>query len=249
MGIQGPVGPQGEPVKPRRRILFVPDTHAPYHDEKAWKLMMGWARKFKPDIVITLGDFVDCYSVSSHSKSPSRRVLLAEELRESSRLVRELESLGAKKYIWVMGNHCNRISRYVAERAPDLHGIFSLEESLKLDTWEVVEYRRHIRVGKLFVTHDVGSAGADAAAKAARLFNGSCVIGHIHRMGITYTRNARGEAHVAASFGWLGSPLAGDYLHEQQLSAWTTGFGSGLMDSQGRVHLRCHPIVDGAVYG
>ena len=64
-----------------QKIFFVPDTHVPYHDDKAFKLTLKAIRKFAPDILVVLGDFADFYSVSSHDKSPDRRILLNDELK------------------------------------------------------------------------------------------------------------------------------------------------------------------------
>lgn len=74
---------------PLSRILIIPDTHVPYHDERAWLLLLQVAQAFGFDYVIVVGDFLDCYYVSAHSKSPSRvRVVRLEsdaELRSCQR--------------------------------------------------------------------------------------------------------------------------------------------------------------------
>lgn len=72
------------------RILIIPDTHVPYHDERAWQLLLQVARAFGFDYVIILGDFIDCYSVSSHSKSPSRVRLVRLEADAGKKKLSEI---------------------------------------------------------------------------------------------------------------------------------------------------------------
>jgi hypothetical protein len=38
--------------------LFIPDTHAPFHDKKAFALMLEVAKEVRPDEVVVLGDFL-----------------------------------------------------------------------------------------------------------------------------------------------------------------------------------------------
>ena len=63
------------------RLAFIPDCHHPYADRKAWALMLQALEEFKADKVIIMGDFMDMYSVSSHSKNPNRALKLEEEIK------------------------------------------------------------------------------------------------------------------------------------------------------------------------
>ena len=53
-------------------LLIVPDVHVPYHDKRAWELMLAVGKDLKPQVLVSLGDMMDFYSVSSHSKNPNR---------------------------------------------------------------------------------------------------------------------------------------------------------------------------------
>lgn len=72
-------------------ILFVPDTHVPYEDAGAWGTLRLVARALRPALVVVLGDFADCYSVSFHDKSPGRASRIAGELGTVAERLRELE--------------------------------------------------------------------------------------------------------------------------------------------------------------
>ncbi len=232
-----------------RRVLFIPDTHVPYHDPRAWAVMLAGARVFKPDTVVILGDFADFYAVSSHSKNPERRADLDYEVGLVKEKLAELDALGASRRVYVAGNHEDRLSRYLMDHAPALFGSVSIPEVLGLHTsgWEYVPYREFLRLGKLRITHDTGKAGQNAHRQAMGSFRHSTVIGHTHRMEMSVAGSADGSPAVAAMFGWLGSFEHVDYMHRiESQAAWVHGFGLGFMEPSGVVHLTPVPIVNGA---
>ena len=64
--------------EPVERILFVPDTHVPFHDPIAWGVMMQAAKRLKPHRVVVLGDFLDFFQCSdpvsyTHLTLPTNR--------------------------------------------------------------------------------------------------------------------------------------------------------------------------------
>lgn len=229
------------------RILFVPDTHAPYHDKRAWKLMIKVANEIEPRDIVILGDFIDMYSVSAHSKDPKRANQLKEEIRVANGCLDDLQLVGADNYYYVRGNHEDRLDRFINDKAPELDGLVNLDEWLKLGKrgYKVTPYKETLRIGKLNITHDVGNAGAMAHVQAQQCFEGNVVIGHIHRMGVTYAGNAQGKSHVGACFGWMGDRNAVDYMHKAKVNRlWQLGFGIGSIEPNGTVHLQAIPIVE-----
>jgi len=241
------------------RILFVPDTHRPLHDERAWQLMLSAARGWKPDTIVILGDFADFASVSSHAKGdPRKRLDMEQELASVLVGLDELDALGATKRVYCSGNHEHRLRRTLGDKVPELYHSLTAAKMFKLAErgWEHSEYGETYRLGKLNITHDLGEAGQYAHMRAAATFGGCAVIGHVHSMGLSVVGNVKGERHVSASFGWLGSEKAGAaYMTRAKMRRnWTTGFGTGHMEANGTVHLQAHPIianrvmVDGVLY-
>lgn len=230
------------------RILFIPDTHIPYQDKKAWKLMIKVARDFKPDHVVILGDFLDNYSVSSHSKDPNRALKLDEEIAETIKHLKEVQSLGASNNVFIAGNHSDRLSRYLMDKAPELYNIVQIPELLKLKEmgFKYVPYKDYYTLGKLHITHDCGTAGRFAHYKSVDTFQKNVVIGHTHRLGFAVEGNANGERHATAMFGWLGDVSQVDYMHKIKATRdWTLGFGLGHVDtSTDYVYITPVPIVN-----
>lgn len=230
------------------RVLFFSDPHIPYEDKRAWNLLLKVAKGFGPHIIAMLGDFLDMGSVSRHLKDPRKYVSVVEEFKQGNKALDQLDALKAKRKIYIAGNHEDRLARYLQERAPELLGTLSFEEKLRLKErkWEVVQYRDHTRIGKIYLTHDVGTAGRYAVYRALEAFEHSVVTAHTHRISYIVEGNALGQYKVAASFGWLGDAKAVDYMYQVKLMKdWALGFGLGYHNTDtGIVHVVPVPIVN-----
>jgi hypothetical protein len=213
------------------RILIIPDVHVPFEDVRAWDLMLSVARAIRPETIVVLGDFADMWSVSSHDKDPRRKDNLESEMKSVAMRLDEIDSLGAARKVFCEGNHEERLTRYMTQRAPDVFEYVQFRKIQRLDErgWTWVPYREHHKIGKMFFTHDLGEAGAYAHARARGTMGGNVVIGHVHRMGVTYASTAEGTGHVSAAFGWLGDASEAKYLPAAKRAAWQLGFGIGYM--------------------
>ncbi len=249
------------------KVLFVPDSHHPYVDEKAWSVMLKAAHGFKPDVVVVLGDFIDCYAISAHQKDLKKRPSFQEEMQSGSDALTQLEALDAQIQVYIEGNHENRLDRLLeSDNFRDkivglIHAgavkIRRIPEMLNLKErdWDYVDYKQHYKLGKLHITHDVGKAGANAHTDAEATFQSNSVIGHTHRLAYAVKGNMKGEQHVGAMFGWLGSVEEAAYMHRAKaMRDWAHGFGIGYMDSDNNVYLVPVPIfndkcvVEGKIY-
>ncbi len=232
-----------------KKLLLIPDTHRPFHNEQAWQLMLKAARYFKPNITVVLGDFADCYSISAHDKSPERKETFETEIEDTNKGLDEIEASTpiAERY-FVAGNHEYRLDRFLRTNAPAVFSMLKIEKLLRLKDrgWHYTPYQRSLRIGKLHITHDEGNAGSQAHEKARASFEGNAVIGHTHRMSIAYRGNAKGTSHVGAMFGWLGDLEQIDYMHRVKAQQWQLGFGIGYLLNSGVVHLSPVPIIEGA---
>lgn len=230
-----------------RRVLFQPDTHAPYHSKGAVELLLTVMRGWQPDVHVIGGDHSDCATVSFHEKTMRDRRPLKWELDVAAGLLDEYEALMPRaQRIYLMGNHEERLNRFIAVRAPELHGMLDLSSYLRLKErgYLVVPYRKSTKLGKLHITHDFGRVGRRAHLDAINDVLGNAVINHTHHLGVEYAGSATGESHVGASFGWLGDVEEIDYVHEAVARRnWHLGFGIGYMEENGTVHLQAVPII------
>jgi hypothetical protein len=228
-------------------IVIVPDVHRPYHDKTAWALFLRVAKSMRPTHLICIGDFADFYSVSSHSKDPRRALRLSEEIADVRVGLSELDALGATHKKFIGGNHCDRLTRYLADKAPELFGMIDIPDLFQLRArgWDYTPYKQHAELGKANFTHDVGVSGRNASFRALDTFQHTIVTGHAHRFQYIVEGNALGEAKLSAQFGWLGDAEQVDYMHRVNvLTNWALGFGVGYVQPQsGIVYLVPVPIV------
>ena len=231
---------------PCKRVLIIGDVHAPKHDGLAWAVAMRAWRAFRPHIIVIMGDFADCESLSSHPPDGSATEHeLPGELDGVRAALDELDSLGAERKVYVSGNHEYRLQKYLAQRAPALSGAVSLRGLLDLERrgWEWVDYRGSVTIGSLTCTHDIGSAGRYAHVLAAQKRFGSVAIGHTHRLALQWIGGS-GLRIFGLCAGHLSSPEASRYAHQISTEhEWQQGFATALLCEDGTVLPRMHPII------
>lgn len=228
-----------------KRVLFIPDSHTPYHDKRALEgLVIGQVLPaFTWDTICVLGDFWDNYSISSHLKTPTRERSWKRESEVGKALLRRIAEAKARRYILIKGNHEQWLERILAEKVPALYEEV-VEKTRHSKGWEVVEYMDSTTIGKLNVTHDVGHSGLNSAQQSLAACGDNIVIGHNHNMTYVVRGNAKGESHVGASFGWLGDYRKIDYRHRMRARRdWILGFGIGYLEPNGVIHVQPVPII------
>lgn len=87
----------------RKRILFLSDMHIPYHHPDAFNFLAALKRKYKPHMVISVGDLGDFHNISFHKSDP-RLPNANDELQALQEYSRKLEKLFPKMWI-TLGNH------------------------------------------------------------------------------------------------------------------------------------------------
>ena len=228
-------------------LLLVSDCHRPYHDKRAWQLLLKVGRDLKPKHLVIIGDFADFYSVSAYSKDPRRALKLTEEIRVVHAGLDDPDALKAPHKIFIAGNHSDRLRRYLQDKAPELFGVVDIPSLFRLGLrgWEYVPYKDHTRLGKLYLTHDVGNTGRYAVFHSLDAYQHSVITGHSHRLAYVVEGNCAGEYKVSAQFGWLGDVSKIDYMHLAKAKKnWALGFGIGYLDPKsGIVYLTPVPII------
>lgn len=231
------------------KIMVCPDAHHPYADALVWRTFLAAARRMRPDVLVIIGDFADCYAITAHARDPGRTQKFVDELAEVNAAADQVSRLGIKRVIFCEGNHETRISRFVAAKAPELHGMLSAKEAMQADArcWEWVPYKESIRIGEMNFTHDVERCGVNTARQSVQDYGDNIVIGHSHRAGVAYTGTTRGRTHVGLNVGWLGDvKKAADYRHRDMATReWQHGFGWINQTSDGASWAQFVPILNG----
>lgn len=225
------------------KTLVLGDIHVPYESKSAVALAKKVAASWKPDLIVSIGDLVDCYSISDYPRNPARVSKLKYEVEAGAKLIKELRKLGGE-FKLTAGNHEWRYERYLATRAPELFGLVAMRELLGLERNEWYEYRDILKVGRCHYSHEVGFGGVGAAAKSLAAFQGLLVFGHTHKPEIVYGSSLRGESHACMNVGWLGDPKAIDYASKPRVRSWQHGVGLVTQDDGGRVWMQFIPFIN-----
>lgn len=178
-----------------QKYLFLTDLHYGYerrnghkialHDEKALKVALAFAKEFKPDHVILGGDMLDCGCISHHNHGKPGAVeglrLLSDAKELQATLIAPLETLGAKTYTFITGNHEAWLTD-LTEQIPALEEMVDVRSVLQLDKkWTIIPQGESYKLGKLVFIHGDQVKGGEHSAKWATVaFESNVRFGHHH---------------------------------------------------------------------
>lgn len=187
------------------------DSHFPFHDPAAIKVVRGIIQDVRPNVLLHDGDLVDCWSISRFDKDPTRRDTLQDNIDEARQHLAEMALIAPKsRRVLFEGNHENRLTRLIANlegAARELPKLRIFQKSLtwpkllELDTigFEFVPEREQSRtpiLPRLISKHGTVVrkwSGATARGEWEK-YGRSGVSGHTHRLGDFKHRDHNGTA-------------------------------------------------------
>jgi len=208
-----------------RKVAFVSDIHAPYHDPSAVELTLKILTDVKPDVLFFGGDIVDCYAVSDFDRDPQRVARFQDEFDCATDIMAKMRRT-AKSGLFLPGNHCRRWERFI-HRHPELSSLrnSTISEQLQLRKLGIglLTHGEDYKIGDLFYMHGDESAGGGVFP--ARSFylkeQGNCIFGHWHKMQVFYNRLKDGTTHGSFANGCL-CLLKQEYV--KGTTQWQQGF-------------------------
>lgn len=208
------------------RLLVLADIHVPYHDPRALEPAVEWGDKHEPDTVILLGDFLDCHRLSKFEPDARAR-LFHEELQTARAMVKAIKAaIPRARVVYKLGNHDERLERYIAAKAPELLGVdeWSLKHLFRGLGLTIVGEKRVMVAGRLNLIHGHEYKGGCASpvnpARGLFLRAKACsMCGHQHQSSTHDETNIEGNVVGTWSVGCLC------HLHPQYmpLNRWTHG--------------------------
>jgi predicted phosphodiesterase len=212
------------------KVLVFPDIHVPYHAKKAIEVAIRLGEEFQPDEIVCLGDLLDCYTLSTYSRSTNRQGDLAAELKMANELLDEIKTrTGAKEATFIEGNHEARIRKFVLNKCPELVNldILSVNNLLGLEKigWDFIPERKFYQINNLFFTHGE-FANMHSAKKHIDEYRVDIIHGHTHRISSRYHR---GLDKTVGGFelGFLGSfEVAAEFTKRAN---WQHGIGTAII--------------------
>lgn len=187
--------------------LYIPDNQvAPGINTDYLDWIGQYIVRKQPDVIINAGDFADFPSLSSYDKgkhsAEGKRVARDIEaaingmkvlLAPLKKFQKEQQEAGEKVYrprmILTLGNHENRLERYVNDN-PELHGFLSLDSLKYQEDWEVYPFLTPVVVDGIAYCHYfqnvmTGKPLGGTAANMIKTIGSSFTQGHRQQLDVT----------------------------------------------------------------
>jgi len=227
-----------------KRIVGAADFHTPYENKVLFQGFLGFLKDFKPNIFVMAGDALDIETVSFWLRN-KRRQLEGKRIKKEyayyneniHKPITKTLKKGTVRY-WFKGNHEDRIRKAIDEK-PEGEGYWEVEKNIDLKDWQVVEYPKAVKIGKIYFMHGIYT-NKYFAEKTVRIYGKNIVFFHKHTLQVhTLTTPINNESHT----GW-GIPamcnLNPEYAKEKP-NEWLNGFVAGYILPNGNFNL--YPIV------
>lgn len=212
-----------------KKWLDLSDVHIPYHSKRELILALEFGKELGCDGVLLKGDAVDFYMISSFCHDP-RMTPLNKEIKIARKIFDVInELIQPKAFVWKLGNHEDRLEKFVMSRTPELLGIegLTIEDMFKVKEHgiEVVPATDPIQHKALTLIHGNEYKGGFIApvnpARGMFLKATACVASaHNHKTSEHTEQTIRGEIFTCWSTGCLCE------LHPKYspLNKWNHGF-------------------------
>lgn len=239
-----------------KTILYIPDIHYPYHDEKALELAINYGKLIHPDMIILGGDALDFYQISVYSRDPKKR-RFEEEIEGGRELLKDIAStFDYAEKIYIEGNHEMRLLRYIWSKAPELDGLIDVESLLGLDKigWKYVinrnlleEGEQVFKLGKLHIIHGHEIKVSYSVVNLARTYylrtHVNTLVAH-HHQSQEYLVRKLNHQHEG---GWAVGTLSLLSPEFSPANNWNHGFAIIRIDKDGDFTVENKKIINGKI--
>ena len=100
-------------------VVIASDIHIPFQDDAAVRSFIKYCKEKQPEVVVLNGDVLDMFMLSRFTKGEGRNPL--EEMTMCQGFLDSLRKVVPNADIYyVIGNHENRLEKYVLTKAPEL---------------------------------------------------------------------------------------------------------------------------------
>lgn len=238
--------------------LFLYDLHIPHEDRIALNCAMDFAREnYHIKSVVLGGDIMDCESLSKYDKTKDT-ASFSDEIEKTKELLDTIRYTfrKANDIVYIIGNHEERLEKYIAKHAPELQGVAdSLETLLEFDEFgvELVDNRRMKSLTGTFYSicgftvlhgHEMGICPiVSPAHRFLEKAKSNLILGHIHYPDEKILTTIDGSILRCYTVGTLGdlNPLY------KPFNTW--GHGFAIMEHRrSNVIVRNFRIINGNVY-
>lgn len=241
-----------------KRGLVIADIHGKFRDPFAWAVFIDVLKIVKPDFLVLNGDVVDFPKVGRYTKMPGAgNIMLQDEIDfVRNQIFGEIRRHYDRPLVWHIGNHEQRLARYLADCAPaladlrclrydELFGVKDHKVQLVFGGKWLSPYQKN-RKNNILRTHKVyydcfavahGTAmGPKGGESEIKYFGMAGTSGHTHRPGIFMQGTERHPGLTWTNPGMMAHKACAADYRETRVNEWGMGIGLFTIDpSLGRV--------------
>lgn len=201
-----------EEVKPVLRLqgktAVLSDIHLGIHDKAALIAAIQYAKSDRVENIVLNGDILDAAQISGHPKYSDTPKFL-NELELTKQFLQGLRSEFKEQNIYFkLGNHEDRLQRYLMAKADAVAELVDYPRLLNLDDLNIryVESTQFMRIENTFIVHGHEmkvSGGVNPARALILKAAANVVMGHVHRTSFASIKSLDGKFYKAYTTGCL----------------------------------------------
>lgn len=202
------------------------DVHLGFHDIDAIRACIQFLRTMKVDNIVLNGDTIDAHKLSRWAKRKDD-IEFTTELQMARNFIDNLRATFSKARIYFkVGNHEDRLERYIQEKADQFAGLVTWQSLLELDAKGIkfVDSNQIMFCHGTWITHGHEIKVNGSANPAVTLMNktmANTCMGHLHRSQTMHKKSLDGEYLRADVIGTLSKLKRGYMAYSQS----NHGFG------------------------
>lgn len=230
------------------KVLWIPDTHHPANDPVFEWMLFELVFRFKPAVIVLIGDDGDFFGLGAWDKDPLAPVSMRADFEAPARFIRKLRAISGATIIVIPGNHNDRMRRAVMSGNPGFAKIPNLKTMQPIFYWPALMGFEegdgvHFVMGRgetggkdgRLVLNDQADAihGLETRAKPGQSpwvrvskYNRSQIHGHTHRLGMVVKQTTDGQTVVAMELGHNIDPSRPEFDYVGEENIWHPGFGA-----------------------
>lgn len=202
------------------KLLVLGDTHFPFTDRVALAAAISFAKSYKPDHIIQVGDFIDGYNWSLFKRAPDSPSAEMEWNQTELMAHQFFEQLAKFQITVLEGNHCRRYMLRACEANLPRKLVKTLSELFPYENvhWHM-EPEPFVLDGIAFIH---GDEMAGNVVQKARALGMPLVQGHTHQASLTYINTFKHQI-FGMEVGALidGKSIACRYAAKNPLKMWS----------------------------
>jgi predicted MPP superfamily phosphohydrolase len=216
-----------------KTVLFISDQHFCYSHKDIFKFLRAIKKKYKPQLIVNLGDEIDNAAISFHEKSPEM-LNPSKELEKSIDELKKLRDIFPKQYVCNSNHGSLAMRRFRHAGIP----IKMLQPLSKLYDTPNFEWHDEIliqtKLGKVLACHGDGKKAARLAT--AKEEGMSVVMGHHHSLFEISYMQSNSSVFFQMICGCLADPYHKAFEYGKKFSKKHI-IGTGMIDKNGEPFL------------